>query len=129
MRKLFITYLILLPIFCLAQSNKNIHTKKEQQFIIERKVIDTIMHIEEVALMDILTRKNSNGKRHFNYAIWSRPSRETPYYWVKVREVKGFSFVTHYNFYVYPKDFSIKYLDPVSDTLISLKEFSKQIHK
>jgi hypothetical protein len=112
--------------FAFGQLTKAISSKAKTQANVERKIIDTIMHIEEVALKDILIRKSTNGKRHFSYAIWSCPTSENPFYWVKVMEDNGTSYVTHYNFYVYPKDFSIKYLDTTSDILIPLKQWSKQ---
>jgi hypothetical protein len=46
---------------------------------------------------------------------------------VKVWEDNGDSYATHFNFYVYPKTFTIKFFDIEKGTAIGLKEWRKQL--
>jgi hypothetical protein len=97
-----------------------------QNKTIENKIIDTIFKLKEVKERARYVEKESKGKRHLGIAIYTAPSKHEPYYWVKAWEDNGSSYVTHFNFYVYPKTFTIKFLDTVKDTAISLKQWRLQ---
>lgn len=72
-------------------------------------------------------------KNHYNVYIFGSPiNDDTDYYWVKIGENKiknlkdlgNFdNFKTKYNFFVYPKDWEIKFYEPKNKSLISLKEW------
>ena len=112
--------------FCLAQSNSKTATRQSTDSSkLEDKVLDTIMNLSEVKARAKYVRTKTKGKRKLQYAIWEEPTKENPYYWVKVMEDNGTSYYTHFNFYVYPKSFAIRFYDMASDTAITLSEWRK----
>jgi len=65
-------------------------------------------------------------------SVWifeSPQINDKDYYWIKVGESNGFSdneFKTELNFYIYPKNFEIKYYDEKSKKLISMEEWKNK---
>jgi len=116
--KLFIACLILLNF-----------SAKAQKKTIEDRIIDTVFKIKEVKQMSNLIKKESKGKHHLLLFTNGEPSKETPYYWIKVWEDNGVTTVTIFDFFVYPKTFKIEYYDTVNDTAISLEEWRRQNKK
>jgi hypothetical protein len=51
------------------------------------------------------------------------------YYWLKVGEDNGVSFVSHYNFFVYPNTMKVLYYDTVNDLELELDKWRKQENK
>lgn len=47
------------------------------------------------------------------------------YYWVKVVEDNAGKLTTHYNFYVNEKNLEIRFLDPLKDKEMTLREWRK----
>ena len=92
---------------------------------LEGKIIDTIASLKEVVERSKYVEEQTKGKRHLQFAIWNRPKKATPYYWVKVMEDNGVSLYTHFNFYVYPKTMTIKYYDTINDRIIDLATWRK----
>jgi hypothetical protein len=113
--KLLIASLIFLSITSFAQSKAT-----------EDKILDTIFRLKEVKERADYVKKASQGKRHLGVVIYTKPSNEAPYYWVKACEDNGISYYTHFNFYVYPKPFAIKFIDTERDIVISLDEWREQ---
>ena len=103
------------------------YTVHAQNSVIEDKIIDTIFKLKEVKQRASYMKKVTNDKRHLSIVINGEPTKEQPYYWIKVWEDNGSSYVTHFNFIVYPNPFEIKYFDAVNDTEISLKEWRRQM--
>jgi hypothetical protein len=91
------------------------------------KIIDTLYKIKEVNERFAYVEKQSGGERHLSFVFFTKPTKKDPYYWVKVWEYNSVSNVTHFNFLVYPKPFSIMYYDTVRDTVISIDEWRKEI--
>lgn len=109
-----------------AQSNhKQIPNRTKSFSAIENKIIDTIMKLPEVEKREQYVRKQTNGKRHLQFSILDKPTKEKPYYWVTVMEDNGVTYYTHFNFFVYPKTFLIKYLDNVNGKVVDLKTWRK----
>jgi hypothetical protein len=93
----------------------------------ENKIIDTIFKLKEVKERSGYVEKESKMKRHLSVAIYAKPTKNEPYYWVKVWEDNGHSYTTHFNFYVYPKPFTIKFRDDVGGAAISLKDWRRRL--
>jgi hypothetical protein len=93
----------------------------------ESKVCNLIASLPEVINANNYVKKTSKGKRHLMTFIESDPTKETPYYWVKVAEDNGSTYYTHFNFYVTPKTYTIKYLDAITGKAIPLTQCSKKL--
>jgi ribosomal protein S6 len=96
---------------------------------IEEKILDTIASLPETKERASYIESQTKGKRNLAYQIFSSPHSMNANYWVKAVEDNGDSYVTHFNFYVNPISFEIKYLDIVNDTAITLEEWRRQNKK
>ncbi len=92
---------------------------------LEQTIIDTIRNLDEVKKRAAYVQAQTAGKRKLQYIIWEKPHGKTSYYWIAVTEDNGDAYYTHFNFYLYPKSFHIKYLDPVSGDAITLAQWRK----
>lgn len=111
---------------CLAQTNQNnaTHTSGKVSNL-EDKIIDTVASLTEVKARANYVRTKTKGKRNLQYAIWGKPTKENPYYWVRVMEDNGTEYHDHFDFYVYPRSFAIRFYDIVNDTAITLSDWRK----
>lgn len=95
---------------------------------IQKKIFDTILALPEVKKEAKYIEKCSNGERHL--IIWFNPSQQDlneKYYWVKVGEDNGDAYSTHFNFFIYPENFEIKFLNTVlNDSIMSLDSWRKE---
>jgi hypothetical protein len=91
----------------------------------EDQVVSLIMNLDEVKRKSAMVVKESKGKRHLSTYIETPPTATDPYYWVKVAEDNGGSYVTYYSFEVRAKTHAIKYYDAMQDSLISLSQWRK----
>ena len=57
--------------------------------------------------------------------LQAEPSKETPYYWIQVGIYHDDMLTPEFNFYVYPKNMQVKFLDTVHDRILSLAEWRK----
>jgi hypothetical protein len=89
------------------------------------KICDLILALNVVRYADNYVRKVTHGKRHLFAYISDSPTRKENFYWVKVAEDNGMSYVTHFTFRVDSKTYDIRYLD--DDKLIPLKLCSKRL--
>ncbi len=111
---------------CFAQSNlKNDTHQSDDSSKLENKILDTIINLSEVKARARYIKIKTKGKRKLQYTIWGKPAKQNPYYWIKVMEDNGTSYYTHFNFYVYPKNFAIQFYDVINDTAINLSEWRK----
>ena len=92
---------------------------------LEHKVIDTIFKLKEVKERQKYIEQKTKGARHLQILIAGKPNLTNKYYWVQVVEDNGISFVTHFNFFVYPDSMRIMYLDTQDDKEITLKKWRK----
>ena len=119
------SFLIILSLFfapiIFAQTSKS-----RNSAIHENRIIDTIAKLKGVTERANYVKDQTNGKRHLHFAIWEKPKRKTPYYWVKVMEDNGDAYVKHFNFYVYLKTMTIKYLDTMTDEVLDLNMWRKR---
>jgi hypothetical protein len=91
----------------------------------EDQVVSLIMNLDEVKRKSAMVLKQSKGKRHLATYVETPPTAADPYYWVKVAEDNGGSYVTYYSFEVQAKTHAIKYYDAMQDSLISLSQWRK----
>lgn len=111
-------------IFCLTLLSIRVQAQNKQK---ESKILDKIFELKEVRQRAEYIKLASKGERHLSAIIYSKPSKDEPYYWVKVWEDNGDSYVSHFHFFVYPDPFEIKYYNVAEDTAISLEEWRKQL--
>jgi Na+-transporting NADH:ubiquinone oxidoreductase subunit NqrA len=117
MVKNFLIVLFLFISFAsVSQSKADRHLSK-----IETLIIDTISKLPEVKERIRHVDNKTKGKRHLSITVWSKPNQKEKYYWIKVMEDNGATYVSHFNFFVYPNNLTIKYFDTKNDTAISLK--------
>jgi hypothetical protein len=96
----------------------------------ETSVIDTIWKLEEVIERNDYLLKETLGKRKISVLIYKKTDEtKKGYYWLKVGEDNGVSFVSHYNFFVYPNTMKVLYYDTVNDLELELDKWRKQENK
>lgn len=89
-----------------------------------------ILSLPEVTKRARYINEQTKGKRHLEVMIAESPNTVVDYYWVKAGEDNGNGYVTHFNFYVFPKkNWEIKYFDTAKDTLLSLDDWRKENKK
>jgi hypothetical protein len=108
---------------CFAQSD--IKDSKENFSKLESKILDTVVKLPEVKRRAGYVRQQSKDKRRLQYTIWAKPSKKTPFYWVRVMEDNGKAYHSHFNFLVYTNPFLIKYYDIANDKILSLSQWRK----
>jgi hypothetical protein len=98
---------------------------------LENEIIDTISKLKPVIERMHYVDAESKGKRQLKFIIWRKPTKSSPFFWVKVMEDNGISYYTHFNFYVYPKTMKIKFYDTFNNKTLDLDKWGegKQIKK
>lgn len=91
----------------------------------EEAAIDRVMDLEEVKRKSAEVEKLSKGKRHLSVYIETPPTPQDSYYWIKVAEDNGGSYVTYYTFAVDSKTRAVKYYNPVLDSLLTIEQWRK----
>src|SRR5579863_768932 len=119
--RLLLTIFLFLPSLLFSQSRG---TKSLSN--LENEIIDTISKLKPVIERMHYVDAQSKGKRHLKFTIWKKPTKSSPYFWVKVMEDNGISYYTHFNFYFYPKSMTIKFYDTINNKTLDLEEWSKQ---
>lgn len=94
----------------------------------EKKIYEIILALPEVKERANYIERHTKGARHLRVWIYQTPNETgEKYYWVKAGEDNGTNFVSHFNFFVYPDNFEIKYYDTVNDTIINLETWRKEM--
>ena len=89
-----------------------------------------ILSLPEVTKRARHINEQTKGKRHLEIMIAESPNTISDYYWVKAGEDSENAYVTHFNFFVFPKrNWEIKYFDNVRDTLLNLEDWRKENRK
>lgn len=91
----------------------------------EDRIVNLIMDLDEVKRKDSIVVKLSKGKRRLSTYVEAIPTATDPYYWVKVAEDNGGSYVTYYSFAVHPKTYQVSYYDVTQDSLITIDQWRK----
>ena len=98
----------------------------------ETKITNLIFDLPEVKAECRYVETHSNGKRHLGAFVNQKPTYNpkdprAKYYWIKIWEDNGLCFVTHLHFFVNPKTMNIMYFDTLTDSLIPLNIWRKQV--
>ena len=91
----------------------------------EMAILDTISNLREVRKERELLLQKFKGARILKQRIFKKPSKEFPFYWVKVTEDSQAVVSTHFNFYINPKTMEVKFFDPEHDTLLTLNDWRR----
>jgi hypothetical protein len=95
---------------------------------IEEKITSAILAIPEVQKEAKYIENTSNGERHLIIWIYQTPKKlNEKYYWVKAGEDNGDAFSTHFNFFIYPENLEVKFLNTLNDSVVSLDEWRKEL--
>lgn len=93
---------------------------------IEQKILDKVEKLPEVKKLELYIDSISNHKRGVSMMIISKPNKEQKYYHIQVGYNGSDRFVVYFNFYVFTKDFEIKYYDAINDSVLSIEEWRKE---
>lgn len=138
----YLSYLIIITVFVQSCTFHRDHKKELSNHIDNSKevdksqssltdsllkdfVLDKIGNLPEVKAKQKFADSITNTKRSITILIAKTPSEAEPYYWVQVGYDNTIRFQPFYNFYIYKKDLSIKYFDPLTNKTMSLKEWRK----
>ena len=61
--------------------------------------------------------------------LMQSPNKETPYFWIQVGFSTSYRFEPIYNFYVSPKDSSVFFYDTMTDSIIKIEDWRKNVQK
>ncbi|MFH6994508.1 hypothetical protein [Flavobacterium sp. FlaQc-48] len=105
------------------------------------KLLDEIYFPTQNPAFDIADSDNTNRNKIFKmifdmpeakkkavFIFESPQTNDKDYYWVKVGEQTGYQpedFKAEYSFFIYPKDFQIKYYDEKNNKVMSIEEWRK----
>ena len=92
----------------------------------EGQVISTINNLPEVVKANVLSKKNSHGKKHLIAYITGRPSVSQSFYSVKLSEYDIAPGDIWFSFIVYPKTNKIYFLDTKKAKYIPLAVWRRQ---
>ena len=111
---------------------KNIQPRKKdtiKEDSDDKKIYDLILALPEVKERANHIEYVTNAAGHLRVEIAERPDEtDGKYYWVQAGMINEFRFEPQFNFFVYKKNYEIKYYDTVKDTIISLDEWRKQMN-
>jgi hypothetical protein len=94
--------------------------------IIENRALDSVFKVAEVQKLSNFIDSLSNHTRGVAMITRQKPEGQRNYYWIQVGDNNGLSFQPTYNFYVYPDNFEIKFLNTMKDdSLMTLTEWRK----
>lgn len=89
------------------------------------ELLDQIWELPKVKKRSEYVRTETNGERTLKLKIQQKPTKEDPYYWVKVGEDNGLNFVSHFLFALNPNTSEIFYYDGLTGEKIAVEEWEK----
>jgi hypothetical protein len=95
----------------------------------EEVVLEKVYKIPEVKKKDHFIDSLTNHKHGISMIILERPNENKLYYVVQVGYNNEIRFEPYYTFYVYKKNFTVKFYDPIPGEIITLKEWRKRNNK
>lgn len=93
----------------------------------EEKLLKQVSQLKEVIKKESFIDSLSNGQNGITIIVQEKPTEEKPYYWIQVGYNNTFRLEVYYNFYVYPKDMKIMYLDTESGNVLNLSEWREGV--
>ena len=61
--------------------------------------------------------------------LMQSPNKETPYFWIQVGFSTSYRFEPIYNFYISPKNGSVFFYDTMTDSIIKIEDWRKNVQK
>ncbi len=110
----------------LIAGNSHAQTSLAQK---EDKAISAVASLPEIKA---LIKSWNDTTSHIALRIAKDPDSSFKYFWVEVGVDSKYIYNTNYNFYVTPDTYKVHYLDTVSDSLLTLKQWrgqNKQKHR
>ena|SRR5689334_1633587 len=92
----------------------------------ENKIIRKILSIPEVKEKNKFIDSLSKHKHGISVIVLKRPIKATDYYWVQAGYNNEIRFEPYYNFYVYGPEMVIKFFDPMTNEVYSLREWRRK---
>jgi hypothetical protein len=90
---------------------------------LEQKIINDVFSLPEVRKKNKYIDSLTKHKKGITIIIAKKPDKIHNYYWVQAGYNSELRFEPYYNFYVYQPNRVIKYYDPMSDKILTLKEW------
>ncbi|HMH20152.1 MAG TPA: hypothetical protein VK563_00180 [Puia sp.] len=101
--------------------NKNLNDSE-----LVNKALDKLFQLQEVKRKNKFIDSLTKHTKGISMRVMQKPSKLTKYYWIAVGYDNDLRFETYYNFYVYPDNMSIRYLDTYSGDAITLMQWRKK---
>jgi len=118
--------------FCPSYKNLsflNRHVQQTDDSAIVNKIMDKIFGFPEVKRKQAFVDSLSHHKRGVFMMVMQKPGKVNKYYWIAVGYNGTQRFETYFNFYVWPSQMVIKYLDNETGNLITLAQWRKMQNK
>lgn len=109
-----------------AQAATTPAVTKKRALATEVQVLDCISGLAEVQQLSAEIKQLSKGKRYLSLLIDRKPTKDNPYYLMKVTEDDGTSYVTRHTFLVDAQTLAVKYQDPVNNTTLDLSAWRQR---
>ncbi len=133
----FLIYLIVITAACgnINSNEKGLEKPSFNKYFIsdakqdstkdDSMVYANISQLKEVKEKSRFVQKLSDNMHGISIIIQARPSASLPYFWVQVGYINEKRLEVYYNFYVFKKNWEIKYLDVLTNKTLSLEEWRK----
>jgi hypothetical protein len=92
-----------------------------------KRIMYKLFNLPEIRKKNKFIDSLTNHKKGISMRVMKSPDRMIKHYWIAVGYDSDFRFETYYNFYVWPKQMFIKYLDPITGELLTLEEWRIRI--
>ncbi len=109
----------------LSNNTEEIHLKPKQANESLDKLLNQIWELPKVQERSEYVQKETKGERKLKIEIQQEPTKADPYYWVKVGEDNGMSFVSHFLFAIDPNTNEIFYYDSLTGEKMTVEEWGK----
>jgi hypothetical protein len=102
---------------------------RKRPFCDENQIVDSIiaklLQLPEVRKSNNFVDSFTHHKHGVSALVMSKPSKNSKYYCIAVGYNGDLRFETYYNFYVWPKTMTIKYLDTYSGEILTLAKWRR----
>jgi len=92
---------------------------------IVNRIMNKLLNLREVKQKDVFVDSLTNHKKGITMRVIGKPEKLKKYYWIAVGYDSDLRFETYYNFYVWPDNMLVKYLDPISGKALTMLEWRR----
>jgi hypothetical protein len=107
----------------------NARIQQTDDSVFVNKIMDKLFSFPEIKRKQAFVDSLSHHKRGISMIVMQKPGKANKYYWIAVGYNGAQRFETYYNFYVWPSQMEIKYLDTESGNLLTLAQWRKLQNK